>query len=414
MSRPTPDALRIDVVTIFPQYLAPLELSLIGRARQGGLLDIRTWDLRDFTDDRHRTVDDTPYGGGPGLVMLPEPWGRALDAIHPGTHGADGGPESTGHGASDHVGHDAGEGPLIVFPSPSGQPFTQRIAGELADHSWLVFGCGRYEGIDERVWQYAEQQHPGRVRTLSLGDYVLNGGEVAALAMIEAVARLRPGVVGNTESLTQESHVDGLLDYPVYTRPPTWRGLPVPDVLRSGDHQAIARWRHQEQLARTARARPDLLHGSALAGLDPHAPGEIRLARGEDCAELLVLMRACWAGHGHDQDPGDILPLVETLEEVRASLDTWYTWVLRAQGRLIGSVRAAVGQDGCWHIGRLMVAEDLRGRGIGRWLLDYAQAQAPPSARHTRLVTTDGGARHPFIRRSVKRSLKKSWSTRRR
>lgn len=229
--------MRIDVVTIFPAFFDVLEVSLLGRARGRGLLDIRVHDLRDHTHDRHRTVDDTPYGGGAGMVMTPEPWGEALDAI-----------------ASDAAGR-----PTFVFPSPAGERFTQATARELADAPHLVFGCGRYEGIDERVYSYAATL--GDVRLVSLGDYVLNGGEVAAMAMIEAIGRLVPGVVGNPESLVEESHEDGLLEYPSYTKPSIWRGYEVPPVLLSGDHGRVAAWRREQQIERTRARRPDLLEG---------------------------------------------------------------------------------------------------------------------------------------------------------
>ena len=232
---------RIDVVTIFPEFFDVLEVSLLGRARGAGLLDIRVHDLRQWTHDRHRTVDDTPYGGGAGMVMKPEPWGEALDALvapDPSTEQAEG-------------------PPVIVFPSPAGQPFTQAVARELVDAPRLIFGCGRYEGIDERVYAYAETL--GEVRQLSLGDYVLNGGEVAAMAMIEAVGRLVPGVVGNPDSLVEESHEDGLLEHPSYTKPSSWRGHEVPPVLLSGNHAAVAAWRREQQIERTRQRRPDLL-----------------------------------------------------------------------------------------------------------------------------------------------------------
>ncbi|KRE30140.1 tRNA (guanosine(37)-N1)-methyltransferase TrmD [Agromyces sp. Soil535] len=229
--------MRIDIVTIFPEFFSVLDLSLLGKARQSGLIEVRTHDLRDHTHDRHRTVDDTPYGGGAGMVMKPEPWGEALDAI-------------VGDGASDG---------LLVVPSPAGEPFTQATARELAAEEHLVFACGRYEGIDQRVVDhYAERM---RVRLISLGDYVLNGGEVAVMAMIEAAGRLVPGVVGNPESLVEESHEDGLLEYPSYTKPATWRGLDVPPVLLSGNHGAIAAWRHEQQVERTRLVRPELLDG---------------------------------------------------------------------------------------------------------------------------------------------------------
>jgi len=234
---------RIDVITIFPGYLDPLRLSLIGRARAEGLLDVRIHDLRTWTDDRHRTVDDTPYGGGPGMLMRPEPWGDALDAVigRPG---------------------DGQRPPRLLVPGPGGSPFTQTLAHELAAEPWLVFACGRYEGIDARVLDEAASR--ARVTEVSLGDYVLGGGEVAVLAVVEAVARLVPGVIGNADSLVEESHAAGLLEGPGFTKPPVWRGLEVPDVLLSGDHSRIARWRRDQALGRTAARRPDL-----LAALDP-------------------------------------------------------------------------------------------------------------------------------------------------
>lgn len=227
--------MRIDVVTIFPAFFDVLEVSLLGKARGSGLLDVRVHDLREWTHDRHRTVDDTPYGGGAGMVMKPEPWGQALDSI-----------------AAEAPGR-----PVFVFPSPAGELFTQATARELAGRQHLIFGCGRYEGIDERV--YAHAASLGEVRLVSLGDYVLNGGEVAAMAMIEAIARLIPGVVGNPESLVEESHEDGLLEYPSYTKPAVWRGQEVPPVLLSGHHAAIAAWRREQQMIRTRERRPDLL-----------------------------------------------------------------------------------------------------------------------------------------------------------
>lgn len=227
--------MRVDIVTIFPEFFSVLDLSLLGKARESGLLEITAHDLRDFTHDRHRTVDDTPYGGGAGMVMKPEPWGEALDSI-------------VGDGASDA---------LLIVPSPAGEPFTQAIARELAEEQHLVFACGRYEGIDQRVVDHYSTRM--RVRLVSLGDYVLNGGEVAVMAMIEAAGRLVPGVVGNPESLVEESHENGLLEYPSYTKPAVWRGLEVPPVLRSGNHGAVATWRHEQQLERTRQVRPELL-----------------------------------------------------------------------------------------------------------------------------------------------------------
>ncbi|MGO4803884.1 tRNA (guanosine(37)-N1)-methyltransferase TrmD [Arthrobacter sp. 2MCAF15] len=249
--------MRIDVVSIFPEYLAPLELSLIGKARQDGLLDLRVHDLREFTTDRHRTVDDTPYGGGAGMVMKPEPWAQALTAVAAGrTEGT----EAAGEHANEanEAGDSGSPGkPVLIVPSPAGERFTQATAHELAEEDQLVFACGRYEGIDERVLEWAADHFT--VRPMSLGDYVLNGGEVAVLAMVEAIGRLLPGVVGNPESLVEESHSDGLLEYPVYTKPSSWRDRDVPAVLLSGNHGKIAQWRRHEQYRRTAERRPDLL-----------------------------------------------------------------------------------------------------------------------------------------------------------
>ena len=229
--------MRIDLISIFPDYFAPLQLSLVGKAIAAGLVEVSVHDLRDWTHDRHRTVDDSPYGGGAGMVMKPEPWGEALDALVP-----------------------EGMRPLLVVPTPAGVPFRQSLAAEFAARERLVFACGRYEGIDARVIEHAAGRMD--VAEVSLGDYVLNGGEVAALAIVEAVVRLLPGVLGNPESLAEESHGDdleGLLEYPVYTKPASWRGLEVPAVLLSGHHGQVAAWRGDQSLARTRLRRPDLL-----------------------------------------------------------------------------------------------------------------------------------------------------------
>ena len=225
--------MRIDVVTIFPEFFQVLDVSLLGKARQAELVQTHVHDLRDWTHDVHGTVDDAPFGGGAGMVMKPDVWGKALDEIlEPGAH--------------------------LVVPSPAGMRFTQSMAADLASEPQLVFACGRYEGIDARVAQhYADAGYA--VSEVSLGDYVLNGGEVAAFAMIEATTRLIPGFMGNAQSIVEESHADGLLEYPSYTRPAAWRGLEVPPVLLSGHHANIAQWRHDQQLERTRERRPDLL-----------------------------------------------------------------------------------------------------------------------------------------------------------
>ena len=223
--------MRIDVVTIFPEYLAPLRLSLLGKAVERGDLTLGIHDLRDHAHDRHRTVDDTPYGGGPGMVMSPQPWGEALDDV-----------------LTEHS--------QLVIPTPSGRLFTQRTAEQSVQLPHMVFACGRYEGIDARVAQHYRDRLP--VHEVSVGDYVLAGGEAAVLVMCEAVGRLLPGVLGNPESAIDDSHSrpDELLEGPVYTRPPQWRGLSVPEILLSGDHGRIAQWRAEQARERTAQFRP--------------------------------------------------------------------------------------------------------------------------------------------------------------
>jgi tRNA (guanine37-N1)-methyltransferase len=245
---------RVDIVTIFPEYFAALDLSLVGKARARGLLDVAVHDLRDYSDDPHRGVDDAPYGGGPGMVMRPQPWSRALESVT-------GGPPGGGHGAGGGRAA-AAHAPRVVFPTPSGVPFTQRRARELAAQPWLVFCCGRYEGIDRRVLDaWADDE-------VSLGDYVLAGGEVATLAIVEAVTRLVPGVLGNAASAGDDSFSTGLLEGPVYTRPASFDGRAVPEVLLSGDHAAVGRWRRVQALLLTAARRPDLLVRAALSPED--------------------------------------------------------------------------------------------------------------------------------------------------
>ncbi len=235
--------LKIDVVTIFPDYVVtPLAQSLIGKAGQSGLIEIITNDLRDFTTDPHRTVDDTPYGGGAGMVMMPTVWGDAIDAIAQ---------------ASETSHHE------LIILTPAGELFSQAMAEELSSAEHLIFACGRYEGIDHRVTEHYRTRSDFRVREVSIGNYVLNGGEAAALVMIEAIARLVPGVIGNPDSLTEESHSivaegqEALLEYPSYTKPAEWRGLPVPAILTSGNHGLIAKWRREQAISRTRQIRSE-------------------------------------------------------------------------------------------------------------------------------------------------------------
>ncbi len=353
--------MRLDYLTIFPAYFEPLQLSLAGKARDRGLLDLHVHDLREWTHDRHRTVDDTPYGGGAGMVMRPEPWGEALDAVLP-------------------------DGATLVVPSPSGTPFTQAVARELAGRDRLVFACGRYEGIDQRVLDHAATR--AEVREISVGDYVLNGGEVAALVVTEAVARLLPGFMGNAESLLEESHEDGLLEYPVYTKPASWRGLDVPEVLLSGDHARIAAWRRAEALRRTSSRRPDLLPLSAVPG-----DGELAAAVPADAGELHVLQLACWVQEMRDNPGVEIPALHESIDDVRTWLPDWTVLVLRRAGRLVAAARARRDGD-VWDIGRLMVAPDLRGQGLGRFLLAEIEAAAPTDIASYSLFTGAGSQRN--------------------
>lgn len=218
--------MKIDVISIFPEYLAPLSLSLLGKAQSSGIVDIKVHNLRDFTNDNHNTVDDTPYGGGAGMVMLPEVWAQAIDSI-------------------------IDDGAEIIILTPAGKRFNQKIASNFSSSTQLIFACGRYEGIDDRIRQYYSQQEFQarniKVHEMSIGDYVLGGGEVAAMVMIEAITRLIPGVIGNPESLAEESHnSEGYLEYPNFTKPQEWRGISVPEILLSGNHAEIAKWRTEQ------------------------------------------------------------------------------------------------------------------------------------------------------------------------
>lgn len=221
--------MKLTAISIFPEYFSPLELSLIGKARSQGIVQFTTINLRDFTYDNHHTVDDTPYGGGAGMVMKPEPWGEAIDSQIKGENSVD-----------------------VVVLTPAGKKFDQHMAQSFQSSEHIIFACGRYEGIDARVAEHYRSAPNVRVHEISIGDFVLNGGEVAALVMIESIVRLIPGVIGNPESLMEESHNEmGEVEYPTFTKPATWRGLSVPDVLLSGNHGEIARWRREEAQRRS-------------------------------------------------------------------------------------------------------------------------------------------------------------------
>lgn len=218
--------MKIDVISIFPEYLAPLSLSLLGKAQSSGIVDIKVHNLRDFTNDNHNTVDDTPYGGGAGMVMLPEVWAQAIDSV-------------------------IEDGAELIILTPAGKRFNQKIAAKFSASTQLIFACGRYEGIDDRIRQYYSQPEFQarniKVHEASIGDYVLGGGEVAAMVMIEAITRLIPGVLGNPDSLAEESHnSEGYLEYPNFTKPQEWRGISVPEILLGGNHAEIAKWRTQQ------------------------------------------------------------------------------------------------------------------------------------------------------------------------
>ena len=384
--------MRIDVVTIFPDYLRALDLSLIGKAIDAGKLQLGIHDLRDWTQDRHNTVDDTPAGGGAGMVMRPDVWGKALDQVLalpltvapvaeptyladaqsvPAAPAPDPLAAPSPLAASAET---APQGPLhrrvLVIPTPSGQVFTQRVAEELADVDQLVFACGRYEGIDARVAEHY-QSAGYQVRELSIGDYVLNGGEVATLVMVEAIARLIPGVIGNPTSLVEESHAaSGLLEYPVYTRPVSWRGLELDPDLLGGNHKLIARRRRDQALTRTATRRPDMIARLNPATLDradrallaqlgwAALDGEhferikLRPARAEEIEALVQLGRATFP---------DACPAFLSDDDVQAFMDATFTpeqvasWVNSDDAALVVAERVASGQL----LGYVLVERDL-------------------------------------------------------
>ena len=346
--------MRIDVITIFPEYLQPLDLSLIGRARRDGVLTVATHDLREFTHDRHRTVDDTPYGGGAGMVMKPAPWAEALDHVLAQA--------------------EPGARPHLIVPGPGGTPFTQAVARELAAKPWLAFACGRYEGIDERVYDHAREDlqarglrgQPGRLRPQwRRGRGPRHGG---------GGARLLPGVIGNAESLVEESHEEGLLEYPIYTKPRVWSDRAVPDVLLSGNHAAIADWRRDQRLARTAAATPAcFIHRVAVPGEPTTStlPSWCPLMS----PELFTLALASAAHEALATDALDVPELTQSVDDFRDSLKTTRTWVARKAGRLVGSVRTEVRGDEL-RISQVLLAPDLRSGGLESHLLSLAEQSA--------------------------------------
>ncbi|MCT1555476.1 tRNA (guanosine(37)-N1)-methyltransferase TrmD [Corynebacterium sanguinis] len=271
--------LRLDIITIFPEYLEPLRHALLGKAIEQGILTVGIHNLRDWATGRHKSVDAPPLGGGPGMVMKPEVWGPALDAVAAGREGFE--IDSAAAHRNDKARHDDVAGisprpyavedddrslPLLLVPTPAGTPFTQADAQAFSREEHIVIACGRYEGIDQRVFEDARKRY--RVREVSIGDYVLIGGEVAALVIAEAVTRLIPGVLGNTESHEEDSFSDGLLEGPAYTKPRQWRGIDAPEVLLSGDHAKVRRWRRDQALLRTRRVRPELLERAELDAAD--------------------------------------------------------------------------------------------------------------------------------------------------
>ena len=276
--------MRIDIITIFPGYVQPLGQALVGKALEQDIVSIHVHNLRDWAVGVHKSVDDSPYGGGPGMIMLPEVWGRALDAVAAGEpgqvlttaeshlskprHDEVAGVHFAGYSEeseSQEGNPDSPDLPLLLVPSPAGTPFTQALARQWSQEERIVFACGRYEGIDARVFVDAAQRY--RVQEVSIGDYVLIGGEVAAMAITEAVVRLIPGVLGNSQSHAEDSFSDGLIEGPQYTKPREWRGLAVPEILMSGDHKKVDQWHREQAVATTVRVRPELFEQLYSEGL---------------------------------------------------------------------------------------------------------------------------------------------------
>ena len=423
--------MRFDLVTIFPDFFAPLELSLMGKARDAGLIDVHVHDLRDWADDKHRSVDDTPYGGGAGMVMRPDVWGKALDEIVSAPL-----PQTDAYAAHEVNIHDEDglsevrnlhhERRVLAIPTPSGIPVTQKMAEDLARADQIVFACGRYEGIDQRVADHYRSEEY-EVYEFSLGDYVLNGGEVAAMVLIEAIGRLIDGFMGNRDSIVEESHSDsGLLEYPAYTRPKVWRGYEVPEVLLGGDHAAIERWRRDRALIRTATRRPDMvrvldpdtlsitdrevLAGAGTVLYPRHAQIRLRLARPTEAEELSrfaarTFPLACPEHLGQDainafiaeklsvaeftrmlDNPADYRIWVARLKDVNQLLGYTLTVLGGPDGTPNDMVRPGKIERGSAYLSKCYVAPEWHGSGISGALLERAVADVAACARNSQVV----------------------------
>lgn len=427
--------MRFDILTIFPDFFAPLDLSLMGKARESGLIDVHVSDLRNWAEDRHRSVDDAPFGGGAGMVMRPDVWGRAIDEVFSVPLPASTLPPRDPSYEAHPEAHEARR--VLAIPTPSGIPLTQRMAQDLVTADQIVFACGRYEGIDQRVADhYREEEY--EVIEFSLGDYVLNGGEVAVLVLIEAVGRLLDGFMGNAESLVEESHSStGLLEYPAYTRPRTWEGLDVPEVLLGGDHAAIDRWRRDQALIRTASRRPDLISvldpqtldsrdREILAGagkiVSPRrANVRIRRARVDEAADLAAFAARTFPlatpEHISEQDIEAFVDEHLTEAEFRRMLENpndyriWVAYTIRtnmagnprlnAEHELAGYTLTVLGgpdgmpssmvrsgkiEMGAAYLSKIYVDEQWHGSGLAGALLDRAVRDTEQCGRNSQIV----------------------------
>lgn len=423
--------MRFDLLTIFPDFFAPLDLSLMGKAREAGLIDVHVHDLRDWTEDKHRSVDDTPYGGGAGMVMRPDVWGKALDevlsaplpqvdafAAHEADFLED---DGLNHARSLHH-----ERRVLAIPTPSGVPVTQKMAEDLAHADQIVFACGRYEGIDQRVTDHYRSEEY-EVCEFSIGDYVLNGGEVAAMVLIEAVGRLIDGFMGNHESIVEESHsASGLLEYPAYTRPKNWRGYEVPEVLLGGDHGAIERWRRDRALIRTATRRPDMVRAldpdtlsvvdrEVLAGAGTivyprYTQIRLRLARATEAEELSTFasQNFTFACPDHLSQEAIEFFIAEKLSvaEFTRMLDNpadYRIWIAHSKenNQILGYTLTVLGgpdgmpnemvrpgkiERGAAYLSKCYVAPEWHGSGIAGALLERAVADVSACARNSQVV----------------------------